>query len=115
MARRRKSNAERDQERYEAEQKAWARFRPQLETIGCMADAATVLKGIPRPDSIGRNHYTNLLFFLDTLSPPGGASGEENRLYIEVARRMDAAGELKPGTFEQVEARLRQRIEERPW
>ena len=115
MARRRKTKAEREQERYEAEHRAWERFRPQLESISCLADAAVVLRDIPRPDSTGRRNYTNLLFFLDTLHPPGGASAEENRLYIEVARRMSVAGDLKEGALERIEGRLREAIEKRPW
>lgn len=115
MAQRRKTKAQRDQERYEKEQRAWDLFRPQLETIGSVADAKKVLAGMPPPDSPGRKYYTNLGWFVDTFSPPGNSSAEEKGLYIEIIRKMDEQGELKEGAREQIEMGLRKAIAERPW
>lgn len=115
MAQRRKTKAERDQERYERDGRAWDLFRPQLEAIRSVADAKRVLAGMPLPDSPGRKYYTNLGWFMDTLSPPGNSSAEEKGLYIEMIIKMDEGGELKEGTREQIEMGLRKAIAERPW
>lgn len=111
MARRRKTKAERDLERDERDRRAWEIFRPQLEKIRCLAEAKSVLSGIPLPDSPGRKYYTNLLWFMDTFSPPGGSSAEEKRLYIEIVKGMDVAGELKEGVAPRVEESLKTAIE----
>lgn len=107
MGRSRKSKAERDQERYEQLRLTWERFRPKLEAIRCKADAIEVLNGMPAPDTPFRKHYTNLLYFMDTLRPPGNSSGEEKALYIEVAKRMTEAGEISEGAQQEIEAELR--------
>lgn len=115
MARRRKSKAERDQERYEQERLTWERFRPSLEAIRCKADAIEVLRGMPAPDTPFRKHYTNLLYFMDTFSPPGNSSSEEKALYIEVTKKMAEAGEMSEGAQQKIETELRAAMKNQWW
>ena len=115
MRRKRKSKAERDRERYEAKVRAWELFRPRLAALSCYADVRKLLDDMPLPDTPSRSYYTNLLWFLDTFSPPGASSCEEKRLYIQLAERMDKAGELKSGVFASIKRSVEEAIEERPW
>ena len=115
MTRRRKSKAERRQERYEAEQREWELFRPKLEGLGSLADAVEVLKAMPLPDTPGRKFYTNLFYFVNHLSPPGASSYREKELYIRFIDTLERIGELNPDARKRVEAELRQAKEEKFW
>ena len=115
MAKRPRTKAEREQERYELERKTWERFRPRLEGIACMADAIEVLKGMPAPDTPFRKHYTNLLWFMDTFSPPGNSSRAEKGLYIEMVKKMEKAGEIEEGKRQQIENELTSAMEKQAW
>ena len=106
MRRKRKTVAERRQERYEATQHAWEVFRPQLEALQSRAEAQKLLANMPLPDTPSRGFYTNLGWFIDTLSPPGNSTGAEKRLYIELTKKMDKAGELKTGACAAIEKSL---------
>ena len=56
----------------------------------------------------GRHFYSSLAFFLQSFEIPNGSSDAERRLYLEFVRRLDAAGELKPGALTMIEDRFRQ-------
>jgi len=111
MARRRKTKSERHQERIEAEQRAWELFRPRLDALQSRADALKLLTEAPPPDSPGRKYYSNLGFFLQGFTPPGGSSYAEKALYVQLIQRMDKLGELKPGARETIEQALRHAME----
>jgi len=98
MARKRKTKAERLEEWAMAEGNQWEEFRPELEAAKTYSDALKLVSEAPAPDSPGRRYYSNLRFFLTGFIPPHGSSYGEKALYLELIARMDAAGDLKPGT-----------------
>ncbi len=105
--RRRKTVAERRHEHAEAERRVWDEFRPWLAALSSYADALKLVAEAPPPDSPGRRFFSNLGFFLQGFSTPGGSSGEERALYAQLIERLDAAGELKPGAGKQIADKLR--------
>jgi hypothetical protein len=111
MARRRKTKAERDSERAEAERLAWEQFRPRLEALQSYEDALRLVNQAPPPDSPGRRYYSNLGFFLQNFTPPMGSSSSEKSLYLKFIQKLGSAGALKPGTQQKVEEDLRRAIE----
>ena len=112
MRRRRKTKAERDQEWRETERRVWEKFRPKLEAAQSFADALKLVAETVPPDSPGRRYYSNLGFFLQSFTPPGGSNYAEKTLYLQFIQRLDSAGELKPGARETVEQALRRAMEE---
>jgi hypothetical protein len=103
MAQRRKTKAERNQLQIEAEERAWKQFEPKLKALQSIEEAANLLSQEPRPDSPGRQYYSNLKFFLDTCSRPNNASSEENGIYIELLRKFHAAGKLSAESLKKAE------------
>jgi hypothetical protein len=110
MAKRR-TKADRERERYEADRREWERFRPRLEAAQTLADALRLAADTPRSDEPGRRYYSNLSFFLQTFIVPDGSSHEERALYLQLVRRLDATGVLKPGAGEKIQDALRRTIE----
>ena len=108
MARRRKTADERRQAEYEADARQWQVFRPKLEAASSMDAARALLNDAPGQGMPGRHFYSNLGFFLQSFEIPNGSTDSERRLYLEFVRRLDAAGELKPGALAMIEDRLRQ-------
>lgn len=103
MARKKKAAAEQKQLRIEAEERAWRQFEPRLKALNSLEEAASLCCQAPLPDSPGRQYYSNLGFFLQSLSRPSDASSEENGLYIELVRKQHAAGRLSADTLKKVE------------
>jgi hypothetical protein len=103
VARKRKTEAEKRQERDDAKQRAAISFFPRLRQAATVAEAGALAVAAPAPDSPGRLLHTNLMFFLTALRPPGMASYAENAEYIALARRFVAGGEMKTETLEQIE------------
>lgn len=107
MARNRKTKAQRDHERREAERREWEIFRPKLDALQSYVEALQLVAEAPPPDAPGRRYYSNLGFFLQAFVVPMGSSFVERALYLQFIRRLDAAGALKPGAGQQIEEALR--------
>jgi len=107
MAKRRKTRAEREQEYDEADQRAWTLFEPKLAALSSYFEALKLVNDAPSPDSPGRRYYSNLGFFMQTFAPPDGSSNREKALYIQLLKKIDQEGALKPGSFEGLEQSLR--------
>jgi hypothetical protein len=101
-----KTAADRRQERERAEDQYWQKFKARLESAGGYAEIRAIAEEAPPPDAVGRQFHSNLIFFLDTFSRPGGASAFERALYVQLLRGMDAAGDLKPGVRRRAERDL---------
>jgi len=93
----RKSVAQHEQERLDAERRVWDTFRPRFEKASTFREAGELAEDpyAPQSGAPGRKYFSNLAFFLGSFSPPGGASGTELRLYIAFLRKIEK--ELKPG------------------
>lgn len=102
----RKTKAEQDQQRAEAERTAWDVFLPKLEALQSYAEALQLVAAAPRPDSPGRRYYSNLGFFLQAFTVPDGSSYTEKVQYLCFVKKLDAAGELKPGALQSIEEAL---------
>lgn len=115
MAKRRPTKAEREAKRYQEERQARERFMPRLAALSDYGEAMEMVMRGPPPTDIARPLYSNLGWFLQSFAPPGGASAEEKRLYIQFIERIDAKGQLKPGVRDEVVAALQKSIDARPW
>jgi len=102
VARKRKTRAERDQERADAERRVWDAFRPRLDALQTFLEAKKLMAESPPPDAPGRRYYSNLAFFLQAFIVPMGSSYAEKALYVQFNQRLDAAGELKSGAGQKV-------------
>ena len=76
-----------------------------------LKDAVALVDQAPGPDRPGRHFYSNLGFFLQSFMVPNGSNSDERALYVQLIRRMDEAGELKPGVPERIEAELLRRLD----
>ena len=74
MSRNRRTRDKREQERADADRRAWDRFRPRLESLSSFIEARLLVKQAPPPDSPGRRYYSNLGFFLQDFTVPSGSS-----------------------------------------
>jgi hypothetical protein len=110
MARKRKTKREREREWAEADRHAWEQFRPKLAALRSFIDAKILVAQAPPPDSSGRRYYSNLGFFLQEFTLPGGSSEAERSLYLQFIERLDSAGALKPGAAQEVREKLRRTI-----
>jgi len=114
MAKRRsKTKAEKAEEWQEKKRKAYEEFRPILESLQSYAQAELVWQSAPSLINPGQSYYANLGFFLQNLAAPERASRDELALYLALARKMDAAGELKGASLQEIEERLRVAMESR--
>jgi len=109
------TKAEREAKEYERERVLKERFLAQLAGLKSYAEALEFVAKGATPTDPSRPFYSNLGWFLGTFDPPGNASAQEKRLYIELLKRMDAAGELKQGVLEAKIECLQKSIDERPW
>jgi len=103
MALKKKTKEEQNQFRIEAEERAWRQFEPRLKALNSLEEAQSLYCQAPLPDSPGRRYYSNLGFFLQTLSRPSDARSEENWLYLEIVRKQHAAGKLTADDLKKVE------------
>jgi len=103
---RRKSAGERRPEKAGKPNQYWEKFRSILHATENRCDALALALAMPRQETPGRKFHTNLLWFLQDFTVPNESNLEERSLYLELIRRFDAAGELKPGMKCQVEKAL---------
>jgi hypothetical protein len=116
VASKRKTNADRQRERDEADRRAWDVFRPKLDALQTYAEAMELAAKRPRPDEPGRRYYSNLDFFLGSFIVPMGTSHTEKALYLQFIERLDVAGALKAGAGQKVAEELRQAMKvQGPW
>lgn len=107
MARKRMTADERRQAEHDADARQWRVFKPKLEAASSMKAAHALVAETPPHGRPGRHFYSNLAFFLQSFDIPDGSSDSERPLYLEFVRRLDAAGELKPGALATIEDRFR--------
>jgi hypothetical protein len=107
VAKARKTKADRDRERSEAQQQVWEQFLPKLTALQTYVEAQVLVSQAPPPDSPGRRYYSNLGFFLESFDVPMGSNSTERSLYIQLIQRLEAAGSLKPDTAPGILAALR--------
>ena len=103
---RRKSAGERRQEKVGKPNQYWEKFRSMLHATENRCDALALALAMPRQETPSRKFHKNLLWFLQDFTVPNESNPEERSLYLELIRRFDAAGELKPGMKFQVEKAL---------
>jgi hypothetical protein len=113
MVRRRKTAAERRQESYEADRRAWELFYPRLTAVQSLNDAIALMGEVVPPDTPGRRFYSNLGFFLQTFSAPAGASLAELTEYARLINLFDAEGALRAGARAEVDQRLQDEMARR--
>ena len=106
----RKTQAQRNQEFRDKEQRVWDEFRPKLESLASFVDAELLVASAPLPDSPGRRYYSNLNFFLQSFGVPMGSSRAERSMYLQFICRLDAAGALNPGAAEPIIEELQRSI-----
>ncbi|MBK9266342.1 MAG: hypothetical protein IPM54_41975 [Polyangiaceae bacterium] len=116
MIRKRKTNAQQKQEWRDADQRALNLFLPKLAALKSF-DEAWAFAHTPLPNNPGRvpperKFYDNFGDFLDSFSVPPDSSPAERSLYLEFIKRIDAAGELKPGVGDKVKCALRNSLAE---
>lgn len=109
MAKPRKTKDERDQERANAQRRAWEQFSPKLDALTSLGEARSLIAEKPRLDSLDRLYYTNLELFLmsNFKMVPDGSIYAEKQLYLQFIQRLDAAGALPPGDGQMVQEKLR--------
>jgi hypothetical protein len=91
----------------QARQSQWEIFAAKLAGVKTLAEAKSLaLDSPPEPDSPARSFYSNLRFFLQEFIVPSRAGREERAGYVLFIKRLDAAGELKPGWGDAIIARL---------
>jgi hypothetical protein len=69
-------------------------------------EALALALAMPQQDVPARRFHTNLLCFLQDFTVPKEANPEERSLYLELIRRFEAGGEVKPGVRRQFEQAL---------
>ncbi len=111
MARQRKTKREREDERYEADRRAWEVFLPKLAALQSFVEAEQLVPKAPPPDSPGRRYYSNLGFFLQAFNVPAGSNYDERTLYLQFIQRLDAAGALVPGVRQKIEEEFRRAMQ----
>ena len=103
---RRKSAGERRPEKVEKPNQYWEKFRSILHATENRCDALALALAMPRQETPGRKFHTNLLWFLQDFTVPNESNLEERSLYLELIRRFEAGGEVKPGVRRQFEQAL---------
>ena len=103
---RRKSAGERRQEKVGKPNQYWEKFRSILHVTENRCDALALALAMPRQETPSRKFHKNLLWFLQDFTVPKGLTPEERSLYLELIRRFEAGGELKPGVRRQFEQAL---------
>ncbi len=108
----RETKADEERQHAEAEQRDWEEFRARLAAQETYLDALTlVAEGAPPPDAPGRRYYANLGTFLQHFQVPVRSTYAEKELYLGLVRRLDAAGQLRPGVRKDLEGALERAME----
>ena len=92
--------------RPEGKNQYWKKFRNILQGGQDYSEALALALAMPRQDIPARRYHTNLLYFLQDFSVPKGATPEERAMYLELVRRFEATGEIRPGVRRQFEQAL---------
>ena len=101
-----KTAVKRRQEKVDKDNQYWEKFRSILQAGQDCGEALALALAMPHQDIPVRRYHTNLLCFLQDFSVPKGSTPEERSVYLELIRRFEAGGELKPGVRRQFEQSL---------
>ena len=101
-----KTAVKRRQEKQEKHNQYWEKFSSILQEGQDCGEALALALAMPRQDVPVRRFHTNLLSFLQDFTVPKGLTPEERSLYLELIRRFEAGGEVKPGVRRQFEQAL---------
>jgi hypothetical protein len=96
----------RREEKEEKQNDYWEKFRSILQAGQDCGEALALALAMPHQDVPVRKFHTNLLCFLQDFTVPKGSNPEERSLYLELIRRFEASGELKPAVRRQFEQAL---------
>jgi hypothetical protein len=105
MAKRRRTVAEREQDRMDRTAAECQRFIRRFEKIGTFDEAVQFVSTGPRSDQPGHEFCARLGFLLHAFTLPSGATAWEIEMYLAFLRRLDAVGGLKPGHLQELEER----------
>jgi len=84
----------------------WKKFRSILQGGQDCSEALALALAMPHEDVPVRKFHTNLLSFLQDFTVPKESNPEERSLYLELIRKFEAGGEVKPGVRRQFEQAL---------
>ena len=101
-----KTAAKRQQKKGKENNHYWKKFSSILQTGQGCGEALALALAMPQQDIPARKFHTNLLSFLHDFTVPKGSTPEERSLYLELIRRFEAGGEVKPGVRRQFEQSL---------
>ena len=101
-----KTAAKRCQETEDKHNQYWKKFGSILQAVQDGGEALALALAMPHQDVPARRFHTNLLSFLQDFTVPKGLTPEERSLYLELIRRFEASGEVKPGVRRQFEQAL---------
>jgi hypothetical protein len=101
-----KTAVKRRQEKQDKHDQYWEKFRSILQAVQDCGEALALALAMPHQDVPVRRFHTNLLSFLQDFTVPKGLTPEERSLYLELIRRFEAGGEVKPGVRRQFEQAL---------
>ena len=101
-----KTAAKRHQEKQDKHNPYWKKFRSILQAVQDGGEALALALAMPQQDVPARKFHTNLLSFLQDFTVPKGLTPEERSVYLELIRRFEAGGEVKPGVRRQFEQAL---------
>jgi len=101
-----KTAAKRHQRKGEENNQYWKKFSSILQTGQDCGEALALALAMPQQDVPARKFHTNLLSFLHDFTVPKESTPEERSLYLELIRRFEAGGEVKPGVRRQFEQAL---------
>ena len=101
-----KTAAKRRHEKEDKQNQYWKKFSSILQAGQDSSEAFALALAMPHQDIPARRYHTNLLSFLHDFTVPKGSNPEERSLYLELIRRFEAGGEVKPGVRRQFEQAL---------
>jgi len=101
-----KTAVKRRQEKQQKQNQYWKKFSSILQEGQDCGEALALALAMPRQDVPVRRFHTNLLSFLQDFTVPKESNPEERSLYLELIRRFEAGGEVKPGVRRQFEQAL---------
>ena len=101
-----KTVAKRRHEKEDPHNQYWKKFSSILQAGQDSSEAFALALAMPHQDIPARRFHTNLLRFLQDFTVPKESNPEERSLYLELIRRFEAGGEVKPGVRRQFEQAL---------
>ena len=101
-----KTVAKKRREKEDKQHQYWEKFRSLLQAVQDGGEALALALAMPQQDIPVRRFHTNLLSFLQDFTVPKGLTPEERSVYLELIRRFEAGGEVKPGVRRQFEQAL---------